>query len=425
MASMAGLFVVLAFACYLCGRRAGGKEKSLGWYGLATGFWVLGVFTKETAVALPLVLAAYEAAFYRHEWGGRLKRCWAVPSRRIMLVAGAVVGCFIAVVAVREYSGIRSLDFFEVMPGREFNGLQRVLTQSRIQLFYLSLLVWPSPGRLNLDHDFVLSRTLLDPPSTCPAVMLWVIAALGVVWLSRRNPAFGFPLAAYLLLHLMESGPLNLELVFEHRMYAPMAALALFLAVCLVEMGVNARRVTIAVLAAAGVAMAVATYQRNLVWAEPVAFFADAAAKSPINYRANFNFGTELAKLGRYQEARRVLEKAIAIDPNQSDVFNQLGNIGLLTGNLGSAARNYEAAIKRDPENVAALYNLGLVYERTGRARRALDAYRQFVDVASTMSHLGPKVVEVRGRIQRLSADIRTRGAAAAGTPSTVPEGVQ
>ena len=53
------------------------------------------------------------------------------------------------------------------------------------------------------------------------------VASLAV---ARSRPRYGLPLLAYWILHSVESAPLNLELVFEHRMYAPMGALAVLLA---------------------------------------------------------------------------------------------------------------------------------------------------------------------------------------------------
>jgi hypothetical protein len=51
-----------------------------------------------------------------------------------------------------------SLYWTSTMPSRDFSGVERVLTQGRVQMFYLSLLLWPAPSRLNLDHDFAVSR---------------------------------------------------------------------------------------------------------------------------------------------------------------------------------------------------------------------------------------------------------------------------
>ena len=56
---------------------------------------------------------------------------------------------------------------------------QRALSQFRVVIFYISLLLWPHPGRLNLDHDFPPSYSLLDPISTVFAIVA-ILALLGL-----------------------------------------------------------------------------------------------------------------------------------------------------------------------------------------------------------------------------------------------------
>ncbi len=49
---------------------------------------------------------------------------------------------------------------------RDFTLLQRLLTETRVVVFYLSLLLFPHPLRLNFDHDFLISYSFVEPVST-------------------------------------------------------------------------------------------------------------------------------------------------------------------------------------------------------------------------------------------------------------------
>ena len=89
--------------------------------------------------------------------------------------------------------------------GRDFSGLERLLTQTRIQILYASLMLWPSPDRLNLDHDFIISRGLLEPITTLAAASLSLALLVTAVVLAVRRPRYGFPVLAYILLHSLES----------------------------------------------------------------------------------------------------------------------------------------------------------------------------------------------------------------------------
>src|SRR4030042_764482 len=55
---------------------------------------------------------------------------------------------------------------------RTFTMSERVLTQFRVVLYYLSLLLYPHPSRLNLDYDFPISKSILDPPTTLISLLI-------------------------------------------------------------------------------------------------------------------------------------------------------------------------------------------------------------------------------------------------------------
>jgi tetratricopeptide (TPR) repeat protein len=64
-------------------------------------------------------------------------------------------------------------------------------------------------------------------------------------------------------------------------------------------------------------------------------------------------------------------------------------------GRLDEARDAYERAVERDPSDVKALVNLGMLYERSGDRERALRAYHAAVRAA-------PGLDRIRERIERL-----------------------
>jgi hypothetical protein len=96
-----------------------------------------------------------------------------------------------------------------------------VLTQFRVVLYYLTLLVYPHPSRLNLDYDFPISRTILDPPTT----LISIVIVLGLVgyslWTARKRPLLSFCILWYFGNLVIESSIFPLEMVYEHRLYLP------------------------------------------------------------------------------------------------------------------------------------------------------------------------------------------------------------
>lgn len=379
MTSLAALFGLLTLAFYLVGRSRESRREAAPWWVAAFVMWLLAIGSKENAFVLPLVVAAWEWSFRRSEWRDAWKRTNRLG--RTVVSTLVVAGMVMAVLVARHVGGT-ALGWTTPWTMRDYNGFERVLTQGRVQLLYLSLLLWPAPGRLNLDHDFVVSRGLLDPASTLLAIGFWTVAFVGAVVLTRRRPLYGFPLLAYGSLHLIESGPVNLELVFEHRMYLPMCMLAMLVAVLLHEL--ESRRRPPAAIAVLGLTLVLAgaTYTRNAVWANPMAFYVDTANKSPNKFRPQYVLGTELARAGRTQEAQTALLRAVDLDSTQSGPHNQLGNTYLMTGQADRALEEYQQAVDLDSSNAAALYNLGMVLDQQGRAAEAEPHLRRFLEIA-------------------------------------------
>ena len=67
--------------------------------------------------------------------------------------------------------------------------VERLLTETRVVVFYMSLLVYPHPSRLRLDYDFSLSRPLLSPPTTLLSLLV-IFAAVGVALYRWRKNRF-------------------------------------------------------------------------------------------------------------------------------------------------------------------------------------------------------------------------------------------
>ena len=186
----------------------------------------------------------------------------------------------------------------------------------------------------------------------------------------------------YWLLHAIEAGPVNLELVFEHRMYFPMTMLALLIAVNVQTGSRKSLSGTYAAMLLAAALLAVATYQRNAVWGDPLAFHRDIAAKSPGKFRPQYNLGTQLGQRGMFDEARAALERAVRIWPESSAANNQLGNVYLMTGQPQQAEQAYRLAVRYDAKNAEALFNLAAVLMSQGRFSEQREVLERFIAVA-------------------------------------------
>jgi len=184
-------------------------------------------------------------------------------------------------------------------------------------------------------------------------------------------------------------------------MYLPMTALAMLGTAVVVDLSPRWRRVALGLALVIALPLTVATYQRNETWSDFIGFHLDSAKKSPGKYRAQYNLGTELANVGRYEEALPYLRRAAEIRPEGAQAHNQLGTAYLRLGLLDQALPEFALAVRLKPDHAYAHYNLAWVLDRQGRGREAIVHYQQFLLTAP--AKLADFVEPVQRRVRELS----------------------
>jgi hypothetical protein len=222
MAILATLFVLLSLTCYLEARRAD-STRHIAWYAAAALFGVLGAFSKENAWILPLLVLAVEYGVVRHG------QVLVQNKLDVLLLALPFVGLALVATDLALGSGPVSNSFLSGYETRSFSMEERLLTQPRVIFFYLSLVLWPLPGRFSLEHDFAVSTSLLGPPTTLLSLLgiaVLIFTALRRLFVRPQTRLLGFLLLWPAMTLVIESSFIPLELIFEHRMYMPMVGLA-------------------------------------------------------------------------------------------------------------------------------------------------------------------------------------------------------
>ena len=85
-----------------------------------------------------------------------------------------------------------------------------------------------------------------------------------------------------------------------------------------------------------------------------------------------FDRGMAFHKSGRLEDARRLYEKALRIDPGCVDALNNLGVISIHERDFATAQRSFEKAIRLKPQYVDPYYNLGCLYALKGELSQGL-----------------------------------------------------
>jgi Tfp pilus assembly protein PilF len=377
--SLAGLFVLLTLYCAI---RAADRPHARLWSSCALASCALGLGTKEVAVAGPLLVIAWDWIFLTGDPATDERPSWW--RRRWPLYAGLGATCLL--LAFTE-PGARSKSAGLWLDG--WTPWTYLLTQAGVIVHYLRLAVWPSP--LILDMYWPMARTLASVAA--PFAALTVAVALSAVGVARRH-ALGFAGAWFFLLLAPTSSllPIVTEVVAEHRMYLPLAAIiacavvgSYLLGRALCEpAGDGVRRVAqvigVVAVASAVIAFGLRTRARNLDYVSEEKIWRASIASQPDNPRARTALGAILVIDGRYDEAERELQKAVDLDPERAEALSNLGAAEFALGQLDSSVAHVERALALRPEYLDAHRNLAEAYLARGQHALAAPHFRRVLD---------------------------------------------
>jgi len=344
MTSLSAGFSFLAVGLYVLGRRKllqGESRRGLLLIFLAlVPVCGLGALSKENALLSPLLMLATELIFFR----------FVARDPVVGKILGIVVAILTMLVAIgfalnaeRIASYVTSGYLF-----REFTLIERLLTQPRVLLFYLQLMVLPTTSKMGIHHDdFVLSTGLLDPISTVIAILVLTASVVAAVLFSRRLPVLAFAIMWYLVGHSMEASFIALEMVHEHRNYlpgfGPVFALIYYLLRSENQLFTERVKKVIAI-AIIGILAAV-TLVRSLQWSEIFSHAATEVRNHPDSLRANYQMGRLYFKLfanephtNFYSESEKHFRHAMTL--SKISVFSHVGLIQLA----------YKARVEPDPQ---------------------------------------------------------------------------
>jgi tetratricopeptide (TPR) repeat protein len=281
------------------------------WSGLLLSF-VLAALFKESAVLLPLFCLALEATVLGFAGSNGQRRFW-----RISYGAGSALALLAFVFwAVPHYSSLESYG------GRDFNTVERLLTQGRVLWLYIQQMLLPLPTNLYFYYDdMAVSRGWLQPLTTLPAIAgLVLLFTLAIYWRKR------FTLAALGILwffaaHFITSNVIGLEMVFEHRNYFALLGILLVVVELVsrlpVRDGPAIKYAGVAVLVL-GVGFLGAV--RAATWGNPILLATDMTSKNPNSARAAMDMGVAYFELSDgdsnspfYHFAARQFERASAL----------------------------------------------------------------------------------------------------------------
>lgn len=286
-------FVLAALVLYALGRSRQSNGQP-GWLliGISPAIAAAGILSKESAVLFPAYVLALEWALFRlHS---------KTPRDRLILssLAAVTVSGGIAIIAlwlVPTY-----LETGQAYAGRDFNTIERLLTQGRVLTLYLGQIIAPLPDSMLFYYDHLEpSRGWLNPATTLLSWALLAALIVIAVVVRRLNPMFSVGIALFFSGHLITSNIVPLELAFEHRNYFALLGIILSVAALVTKIQPkDGPAIKYFAIVCTVFGLALLTGIRAAVWGDSFVLATDLVDKNPKSARAANDLASIYAGMG-------------------------------------------------------------------------------------------------------------------------------
>ncbi|MFN2425327.1 MAG: tetratricopeptide repeat protein [Candidatus Binatia bacterium] len=352
---------------------------------------VFGAYSKPSFAVVPALMLVYDACVLSRANVGNVAgvdnvRKIAKRWPAYLLAAAAAVATFL----LTKWSG----SFEGSTAGFDIEGISAtdyVSAQFGVLVHYLRVALWPNDLCFDCGYrgPWPVRATWLGDSVLLPAAILLSIAA-GALASAKRRPLVPLAVFASAVVLLPTSVVPLADFYVEHRMYLPIAFVALALVPAVhdaaaalarrFEIRPRALRIALGSLAAlVAVALTTTTIRRNELLANPIALMEDSLAHAPQNERVHYNLANAYKRDGRLEDAIPHYEAAIRLLPNVVRSYQNLGSLYAEQGKDEDALRVYLAGAAAKPEVAMAHRNVALTYLRLGRAEEALEAAERAV----------------------------------------------
>jgi tetratricopeptide (TPR) repeat protein len=360
MASLATFFVLLSLLFYIFSIESNSRLRAITFYFLSGVSIVAGIFSKEnTLLAIPLIMLYDFIILSRNNKSGFYKRVFVIS---VIGITSITISFYLLQLHQAFIEIIRGfVNFNEPILQKGWTAtdvywtpLQHILTEFRVVVKYLLLIIFPNPNLMVFDWwSYPLSKGLFEPISTILSMGLIFLMISASIILRKKLPLFSFAILWYLIGISLESFiALGSDLYFEHRNYLPISGLIIGLvgqATLLFNRNIKIKFFLVTLILVALI-LGSLTIVRNSVWKDSITLWTDTIKKDPSNIRA----------------------------------IMALGNTYFNINDLNNAEKYYLRAIKLSSENKRAtfldnsVYSIGFIYLYTKRFEEAKELIEKY-----------------------------------------------
>lgn len=363
---LAALFYIPSMIWYVRYREEGDRK----WLVASVVAFGMSVLCKETPLALPMVLAAWELTRTKGE------KSWATRIKKIILqmVPYAIVA--VAYLAVR-FSVLGRISwkhpFMAQVPDSAI-----WMTVPYVFVNYIRHLI--APFNLSLIYGTSFITSAAEPRFLLPVLLLLVLG--GMLWVYRKKLSAQVWIALALMgapiLPVLNLKVFHYEYIIQDRyLYLPSIGFCYLVAIVIRQQSAKRAPLMAAVSAAILLAFGASTVLQNRVWHDAVALWQRATYYSPNSWSTHYNLGLAYLGFKEYEPAQTELLEARRLDPKRANVYNNLAMAQAGLGQADEAIANVKAALALDPRLLEAHNNLGaFLYDKGNYTEAKLEFAR-------------------------------------------------
>jgi len=305
MAMLPVTFILMGMYFYLKGKKVYSENVTIGRIYLFLSIYIctfFAVLSKENGIILPIVMLLFEYIIFKNQNNisniNRLSRL----DKYIYLYIPSLVVTLSFLLSIPQF-----LDNYGI---RDFTMTERLMTESRVILYYLYQFFKPEYFTEGVFADvFETSTSFFNPLSTFISILFTFVLIAMAIRFRKTYSLFSFAILFFFVTNIIESSIVPLEMYFEHRGYMSLLFISLPISVLIIQhVGQSKFKFTIMVLIIA--VLPVTTYYRSQLWGDNVNLILKSADKYPHSVRAVQNKANVLFQLKRYEEALTLLNDA-------------------------------------------------------------------------------------------------------------------
>jgi tetratricopeptide (TPR) repeat protein len=363
-------------------------------------FFFLAVFSKETALTLPVLLFAYDYSFKRDSiLHPKPETLYLLLKRYLPYLIAAGIYFILRTNAIGGFSPRKT--------HAGLSGYEYFINVFPLFAQYLEKLILPI--NLNAAYVFHPIHSLLEWKGILSvAVTLCFIVTLYLLRNRNRVAFFSLLLVAIPLLPALYIPALGVHTFAERYLYLPSVGF-----VIIVSMGLcgltkldalkgRAMPLMLSIVLVITVLYSAGTIKRNPVWKDNLTLWSDTVKKSPDGSVPHNNLGNAYFNYGRIDEAIKEYKEALRLNPDHAKAHNNLGAAYYKQGQTEEAVGEYKEALRLNPDYADVHYNIGIVYFNKGRTDEAIEEFKEALrlnpDYVKAHNNLGAAYYN-RGRI--------------------------